>query len=805
MRYKIIATALPKQVEDDLRHHHEQLQSGRSTELIYAVRSSATAEDLATASFAGQHDTYYYVDHKSLSMMVKKCWASLWSDAAFSYRQSQGIEHHDVKMAVIIQEMVHSETSGVTFTADPVSGAENVIITESSWGMGAAIVDGRVSPDQYVVDKESGLLTSIKVADKKFMVPPTLEKDDVSRLQSVPAHLRRVESLTTEQVDTITRWAKRSEEYFGSQQDLEWAFAGGEFFILQSRAITVIGEIEEEEPVGKFVLFKPLVENFTDPLLPLSQNLLLRIFPVMTIIHGRAYMKLSDARALVPLKISDADLATLAYLGNPDNFKPRISIPRLVGLSFLLMFSYLTFAVLYRRTNNMPDDFMDNYRLYFNKVVEDPNINAPQTLMKLLLDTRFFEPIGNMVLMANIAAPRYIFLLALLGKLLKRWAPGLSSDAPSLLSSGTQGVLSTEMGREIWQLAKTVKSNPLLAKTILDLAPNKALAAVRSQEGSGEFVAQLTVFLHKHGHRTLKEFELNSIRWEEDPSPILAMIRNYLLADSDPEATEAKVEQQRQSLISDVKQRLSALPFEKQLGIRFKIISYVRNKAKYFIKLRENSRFYHIMGFYAVRKKILVAESELMAKGSLKCKDDIFYLNWREIEELQTDTLFWSGVEDRIRLRRIHHIRLGKMRPPKTVGIKVETIASAEPVGNQISGQPASPGTYRGKARVIMDPATDAKIEPGEILVAPYTDPAWTPLFLIANAAVIEIGSYLSHAGTIAREYGMPCVVDVTNCTSHITTGDVIEVDGSTGKVTLLALPEDNGSQPEDVTQVRGI
>ena len=506
----------------------------------------------------------------------------------------------------------------------------------------------------------------------------------------------------------------------------------------------------------------------------------------------------------MPLKISDYELATLAYLGNLDDYKPRLSVLRLVGLSFLLFFAYLTFGVLYRRTNNMPDDFMDKYRLYFKKVVDDPNISAPETLLKLLLKTRFFEPIGNMALMANIAAPRYIFLLALLDKLLKRWAPGLSNDAPSLLSSGTEGVLSTEMGREIWNLAKTVRSNPSLSKTLLDLAPDKALIAVRDQDDAGEFLIQLEAFLKKHGHRTLKEFELNSVRWEEDPSPVISMVKNYLLADSDPEASEARVDEQRQALLKQVQEKLLERPLEKQLGLRFKFITYIRNKTRYFIKLRENSRFYHIMGFYAVRKKILVAEKELMIKGALKCKDDIFYLTWPEVEDLQADILTWGDVEDKIRSRRMNHIRLNKMRPPKTVGIKTEGAVSTEPTGNQMSGQAASPGNYRGKARVIMDPTTDAKIEPGEILVAPYTDPAWTPLFLTANAAVIEVGSYLSHAGTIAREYGMPCVVDVANCTSHITTGDVIEVDGSTGKVFLQVSneePEQNNAN--DITRMR--
>ena len=177
-------------------------------------------------------------------------------------------------------------------------------------------------------------------------------------------------------------------------------------------------------------------------------------------------------------------------------------------------------------------------------------------------------------------------------------------------------------------------------------------------------------------------------------------------------------------------------------------------------------------------------ETRLLEEGKLKCKDDIFYLDWDEIVDLQQDRLNWRDVEEKIRERRMDFIRLSKITPAKTFGIELPE----KPVehADQIFGQGASPGTYEGIARVVMDPGTDAELHSGEILIAPYTDPAWTPLFLIANAAVVEVGSYLSHAGTIAREYGMPCVVDAEDCTRRIKSGDRIKVDGTNGLVSLL-------------------
>ncbi len=789
IRTKILATPLNESLLDEIERHHEILAATRPSDLVYAVRSSATAEDLADASFAGQHDTYYYVTADSIGLMVKKCWASLWSNAAFSYRHTQGIEHRTVYMAVVVQEMVRSDVSGVTFTADPVSGNNSVIITESSWGMGAAIVDGRVSPDQYLVDKKSNRLTSIKISDKKFMVPARVEPERGARLVEVPANLRRMKSLTDEQVAEIAALATRAEAHFGSPQDLEWAIQDGQLFLLQSRPITIMGSAEEDEPVGRYILFKPIAENFTDPLMPLTEDIMVGLVPMMKVIHGRVYVNFNHVRSLIPLKMSDEDIARLGYLSEPKNQNPGISIPRMLMLGIVLFFNYLVMGVFNRRTAAMPDDFMASYRQYFTQVARDQTITAPNALIKLFLKFRFFEPVGNMVLLVNLIAPRYMLMLRLTRALLLRWAPELSDDTASLLCSGTEGVLSTQMGHDILGLAKIAKRSSTVSELLKNKQPKDAVQAIRDSGEGGEFITALTEFLAMHGHRALKEFELNSVRWEEDPSPVLGMVRNYLLVDTNLEQADSSIKAQRESLKQQVRNELRALPYETLGNPRTRLIEALIEQTKYYMKLRENSRFYHIMAFYAVRLKILKIEQELLSKKVMKCKDDIFYLHWNEVVQLQTGESDWTDVEDTIRARRMEHIRRGKMVPPKTIGMDIEEVEEYDDE-KALSGQGASPGRYEGIARVIMDPATDNEIEPGEILIAPYTDPAWTPLFLTANAAVIEVGSYLSHAGTIAREYGMPCVVDVANCTSKITTGTRISVNGSSGKVTILTQQE---------------
>ena len=784
IQQQIMAQAIDTDLDVELQAHHHELAKTIQREFVYAVRSSATAEDLGDASFAGQHDTYYYVTAKQLTEKVKQCWSSLWSDAACSYRESHGIAHHTVNMAVVVQLMVESDISGITFTANPISADTNEILTEASWGMGAAIVDGRVSPDQYIFSRAQNKVISKRIADKKFMVPATLQAND-SRLMAVPASLRNKETLSQFQFTTLIDWALKSERYFGKPQDLEWAFHGEEFYILQSRPITTLKQAGEKIPEGEFVLFKPIAENFTDPLLPLSQDILGRMFPMMEIINGRVYMNIAHIKPLLPFKLDSQQIAQIAYLSGAIEQRPALSPLKLIGLGVIGYLNYLLMGVFYYRTAGLPDDFMDSFRQRFNDVVDDDKVDAPGAMAKLFFRPGFFEPVGNMVFLVNVSAPRYMLLMGLLKKLLKYWMPDLRDDAASYLTSGTEGILSTDMGRHIWFLSEQARLSPIVVEIIRDNESHHALEMLRNDFGAELFMLELNKFLAIHGHRTLKEFELNSVRWDEDPAPIIAMLKNYLQTDADPTRTEYRVKDERLGFTSEIRNRLAGKFLESSFAWRWKVIDALCQQTKYYIRLRENSRFFHIMGFYAVRKKALKVEAALLQQGKLKCKDDIFYLDWQEIQDLQVGKLDWLDVEDRIRERRMNLIRLSKITPPKTFGIHIDEAEQVDKA-NHILGQGASPGECEGIARVIMDPAIDATVLPGEILIAPYTDPAWTPLFLTASAAVVEVGSYLSHAGTIAREYGLPCVVDATNCTARLKTGDRIRVNGSTGTVVLL-------------------
>jgi len=341
------------------------------------------------------------------------------------------------------------------------------------------------------------------------------------------------------------------------------------------------------------------------------------------------------------------------------------------------------------------------------------------------------------------------------------------------------------MGWGIRELASIAAQQPEVAGILNQESAGTVLSRLRAVPQAATFLEALDAFLIEHGHRTLKEFELSVPRWSEDPRPVLAMVRNYLQADCGPPPQSQRGEEQREALLDSVESRLLTLPAERWGRWRTRVLRRAINRVKHFAKLRENSRYYHITIWQVVRQKILQLEQRLLAGNKLKCKGDIFFLRVDELQAMAGGAVNWNDVEQAVRERRLDHVRECQQVPPRTIGLN-EPERQPDATSDRLRGNGAAPGVCQGRARVILDPGANAEIKPGEILVAPYTDPAWTPLFLTARAAVVEIGSYLSHAGTIAREYGMPCVVDVAGCTRRIATGDLLSVDGNSGEVSVL-------------------
>src|SRR5262245_4678057 len=330
LQQTIVGAELSADLGDAILAAHASLTRERAVPC--AVRSSATAEDLTEASFAGQHRTYYYVRAERLLEMVRRCWASLFQPEAVSYRTTHGIPSASVAMAVVVQEMVPAEVSGIAFTANPMGGDRGEIVIEASWGMGAAIVDGRVTPDRYVVARSGLEIRERRINEKRFMVPPQLPDADAERLLPVPLGRQRQQALQPEQVRSVAQWSLRCEELFGAPQDVEFALADSRLHLLQSRPVTALERLEFGRGVaGKHVLFKPLAENFTDPLTPLTADLMRPLPPGARFIGGRLYFELAALRRLLPFALSDAEFAEFVYAGGRPRVPLRLSLRRLPG------------------------------------------------------------------------------------------------------------------------------------------------------------------------------------------------------------------------------------------------------------------------------------------------------------------------------------------------------------------------------------------------------------------------------------------------------------------------------------------
>ncbi len=738
-----------------------------------AVRSSAIGEDGETASFAGAHATYYYVDPWNIEKSVVDCWLSLWSETAQAYRRSRS-SGTGFAMAVIIQRMVQSERSGVCFTRDPTGGYPDCAVLESCWGLGAALVDGRVTPDRFLLDPE-GRIAERRIARKRLKVAEGLRDPSDHRLEPVPLRLQSEASVTDIEAGQIVSMARRIAGLAGADQDMEWAIDGDELFVLQSRPLTTTAPVAPPAVDGRWVLFKPTAENFSEPFTPMTVDLLRRVLPPFgRFIHGRYYVNPDLMAMLLPWSLDDDTLTELLMM-RPLSHDLPLDGRRILRMSVLLGIGYLCAGATWHRTARIALDSLGAFEERCQRVVEDPDLDPLRALVRLIVNDRPFRPLSENAVLANLASVRYFVLIEVLTGLLRRFAPGFDETKLSLLVSGGDAMLSQQMVEGIRTLAEVARSDEDLNRALQADTVDLQNTVLKLGEYH-PFAIALERFMQRFGHRGVRELDLMAPRWREDNTSVLAMVRNFLRLDGSPRTDSYGL---RLAAEDELHQ---ALPSRWQR----RLIDTLIGRIRYYVTLRENSRHYHTMAFAAVRSKLKQLEQNLINAGRLHCDDDIFFLEYPETLELAAGQLEWLDVEPRIRSRRIQHQELSRLRPPESFNMLTHVVRPVQE-GNILSGDCACPGVATGTARVIHDPTIAAEMSNGDILVAPYTDPAWTPLFPGAAAIIVEVGSYLSHAGTVAREYQVPCLVDVQDCTRRIRSGQRLKVNATEGWVEIVS------------------
>jgi phosphoenolpyruvate synthase/pyruvate phosphate dikinase len=759
----------------------------------YAVRSSATAEDLPTASFAGQQDTYLnVVGPAAILQHVSRCWASLFTERAVTYRLRNGFDQRKVHMAVVVQQMVFPHAAGILFTADPVTGNRKVASVEASFGLGEALVSGLVNPDVYKV--RDGEVVARAVATKRLAIYASPAGG--TQEQAIEPDRQAQPALTDAQVVRLAQLGRRIEAHFGRPQDIEWCLVDDDFLIVQSRPITTLFPIPATTDRENHVFVSVgHGQMMTDAMKPLGLSVWQLTTPrPMAEAGGRLFVDVTRGLASPASRagllevmgrgdplIRDA-LQTILDRGDfirslPDEAP---SGPPAGGAPAPIETDPAIVAELIGRSQASIAAVKRDIRTKSGSALLDFILADFQELRRILFDPRSYQ-----VFMSAMEATWW------LNDQLQEWL-GEKNAADTLTQSVPNNVTS-EMGLALLDVADVIRPHPAVV-AFLQLQLQLQLQHVEGEGfldelpklvGGQEARDAIQAWLDKYGMRCVGEIDITRPRWSERPATLLPLIlgnvRNF-----EPGAGKRRFEQGRQEAWNkeqELLERVRALPDGKQKAEETKrMIDRVRT----FIGYREYPK-YGMISRYFVYKQALLEEAERLVRAHvLREKEDIFYLTFQELH----DVVRTQQVDDqRVSQRKDAFRSYQALTPPRVLTSDGEVIAGAYrrddvPAGALV-GLPVSAGTIEGRARVILDMA-EADLEAGDILVTAYTDPSWTPLFVAIKGLVTEVGGLMTHGAVIAREYGLPAVVGVEHATRLIRDGQRIRVHGTDGYVEIL-------------------
>jgi rifampicin phosphotransferase len=783
VRRAIIESPMDDSLAAEIESHYRTIAASR-----LAVRSSATAEDLPGHSFAGLYDTYLGISNlEDCLIAIKKCWASLWTERAYSYRQKYGFDHSKVEMAVIVQSLIPADVAGVIFTADPVTGDNNRVVIEACLGLGDALVSGKVTPDRVILDKKGLNVLS----------------------QTVTAHC-----IDKQTAQKIAKLAIKAESEFGCPQDIEWAICQNQLFLLQSRPITTIPKTKSWEdrqiwssfaakevipdvvtPVTSWML-ESFLENIVDFA---SDALCIDIkdnIPIYELIAGRVYFNASFWAVVIRQfrttrnldwnegAGSDPELGQLIerLKNTPIEELPKIKHNR---MRFILRLPLLTASMLCNTRRKSQSTLANARKMNEKWACLDVSGLSAERLADCLMEA--VTELNEEIMKKGFNLLHMFYWMAyfpILEVVCKRWFPDEQSCAGRLLV-GLSNMEDAEAGLDLWRLAVKVNDNPALKELILSNAGWDTVYERLCKNSYGqEFLMSLDRFMKAHGHHCRGEIELYNRRWSETPDYILGLIRSYLgsMGKANPLENHKCLAAEREQLAQSCRRKLTN-------PVKRMVFNHLLVRAQYGSAFRENIKSEFIKFMASVRSILLELGRKLAAGSLIADCNDVFFLKFEEIGLLARGQSAFD-IKQVVASRRAEYEKwqsitppnliIGKFDPDRYVPEEVKTDAQ------QLKGLAVSPGVVSGKARVILRADDNEQVQAGEILVAPFTDPGWTPYFIPAAGIVMDQGGLLSHGAIIAREYGIPAVVNVGNATKIIKTGQTIQVDGDRGVVRIL-------------------
>ncbi|WP_375466952.1 phosphoenolpyruvate synthase [uncultured Nostoc sp.] len=778
-------------IPQDINEEIARLLSQLGEKNAYAVRSSATAEDLPTASFAGQHDTYLNIIGKeAIYQHISKCWASLFTQRAVIYRLQNGFDHRKVHLSVVVQKMVFPQVAGILFTADPVTSNRKVLSIDASFGLGEAIVSGFVNADIYKVC--NGKVIDKKISTKKLAIYAL--KDGGTKEQEIEQQRQNRQALTDQQIVQLERIGRKIEEHFGRPQDIEWCLVDDTFYIVQSRPITTLYPIPEASDRENHV-FVSVGHNqmMTDAMKPLGLSFfLLMTHAPMHTAGGRLFVDVTATLAspvsretVLNVTLGKSDplmkdaLTTILERGDfikslPDDQSSGKSGKGRSPADFQTLNDYdpAIVADLIQQSQTSTDALKQTIQTKSGADLFDFILEDIQQLKKTNADSQSFG-----VLMTGMNASSWI------NEKMNEWLG--EKNAADTLSQSAPNNITSEMGLALLDVADAIRLYPEVIEYLQQVKEDNFLGELVKLEGGQEAQNAIATFLHKYGMRCVGEIDLTRTRWSENPTTLVPMILSNI-KNFEPGESERKFEQGQRSALKkeqELLERLKQLPDGEQKSEETKrMIRLIRN----FIGYREYPK-YGIVNRYFVYKKALLKEAEQLTQaGVIHEKEDIYYLTFEELREVvRTNQLDYQIISKRKDEYKLYE----KLTPPRVITSDGEIIAGRYKRENlpaeAIVGLAVSSGVIEGRARVILN-MEDADLEDGDILVTSFTDPSWTPLFVSIKGLVTEVGGLMTHGAVIAREYGLPAVVGVENATKLIEDGQRIRVNGTQGYVEIL-------------------
>lgn len=756
----------------------------------YAIRSSATAEDLPSTSFAGQHDSYLNVlGAAAILERVRRCWASLFTERAVAYRARNGIDHRGVRMAVIVQAMVAAEASGVVFTADPATSNRKVTTIESTLGLGEALVSGRVNADVHRVRDDEIIAATIGVKP----VAVHAASAGGTRERPVAADHQRRPALSDRHVLELARLARRVEAHFGSPQDIEWCLAGDELHLVQSRPITTLFPIPPADDDDNHV-YVSVGHNqmMTDAMKPLGLSFWqMTTRAPMAEAGGRLFV---DVTARLAAPASRRAMLDLFGRGDP---LVRDALETIIARADFLPSE---------RDDTAAGPLSEPFGAVPDPIETDPSIVTTlieQTQASIEVARREIRDKTGTELLAFIVddikelqrclSGRLSHLAAMAGMEATWWlndhiAEWLGArDVVDTLTLSAPNNVTSEMGLALLDVADAIRPHPNVVAYLETVDRDDAfLDHLDDLDGGPAARAAIEGYLRRYGMRCVGEIDITRPRWAERPSALVATIVGNI-HHFESGAGPRRFEQGRHRAAAaerDLLERLRALPDgDSKAAETQRMIERVRS----FIGYREYPKYGMISRYYIYKRALSAEAGRLVDAGVLRARDDIFFLRFDELQGVIRAQAVDHALIDE---RKAAYRSFEALTPPRVLTSEGEAVTGSyrgdDLPDGALAGLPVSAGTVEGRARVLTTMA-DAALEPGDILVTKHTDPSWSPLFVTIGGLVTEAGGLMTHGAVVAREYGLPAVAGVEHATRRIRDGQRVRVDGAAGYVQLLA------------------